>query len=162
MKIVVADLNRCVGCRNCEWACAFSRTGDFQSDQSNITVQLYPEDRFVTTLTCVHCETPVCVQICPQRALKRDPRTNAVVLVEERCIGCRMCLQVCPFGNIYMDPGKRIVHKCNLCEGEPQCIRFCMTKALDFVEIKDLPLKRRRAVDQWLRKSGGIAPGGER
>ena len=161
MKIIAVDLNRCVGCKNCEWACAFSRTGDFKQEQTNIIAHVYPEDRFVATLTCVHCEKPICLAVCPIRALKRDPQTNAVVVEENRCIGCKMCMQVCPFGNIYFDPEKRVVHKCNLCEGDPHCIRFCMTKALDFVEVSDIPMRRRRAVDHKLRKSGGITPGGE-
>jgi len=158
MKIVTVDLNRCVGCRNCEWACAFSRAGDFKREDANIIPHTYPEDRFVATLTCVHCERPICVSVCPTRALTRDLRTNAVIVEENRCMGCQICMQVCPFGNIYLDPGTRIVHKCNLCEGDPQCIGFCMTKALDFVEASDIPARRRRAVDHKLRKSGGIIP----
>ena len=152
MKIITVDLDRCVGCRNCEMACSFYRTGHFKREQSNIWVNLYPQERFIVTLACVQCETAACLSICPNGALKRDPGTHAVVVEESRCIGCKMCVQACPFGNIHMDPEKRVAQKCNLCEGDPKCVRFCMGKALRYAEVNEVPEQKRKAVDYKLRK----------
>jgi Fe-S-cluster-containing dehydrogenase component len=152
VKILSIDLERCVGCQNCELTCSFYQMGDFKRERSNIWVHLYPEERFVATLTCVQCEKPICVKVCPNRALGRDPETNAVVVDESRCLGCKMCMQACPFGSIHMNRDKHVVEKCNLCEGDPKCVRFCMGQAINYVEIDEMPENKRKSVDRKLRK----------
>ena len=151
MKILTVDLERCVGCRNCEYACSFARTGDFKDDSSSIWVDVSPEGMWIGTFVCAQCETPVCLQVCPRSALRRDAQTNAVVVDEVRCMGCKMCLQVCPFGCISFATEKRAIRKCDLCKGDPNCVKFCMTHALDFIEVNDLPKKKRTFVDHKLR-----------
>jgi len=152
MKILSIDLDRCVGCQNCELTCSFYQIGDFKRERSNIWVYFYPEDRFIVTLTCVQCEKPACMTVCPNRALHRDPETQAVVVDENRCLGCRMCMQVCPFGNIHMNREKRLVQKCNLCGGDPKCVRFCMGQAINFVDADDLPEGKRKSLNYRLKK----------
>ena len=152
MKIVWVDLERCVGCRNCEWACSFYQDGHFRREQSNITVNLYPEERFVATLTCVQCEKPLCAKICPVGVITRDPETQAMIVDESRCLGCKMCVQICPFGNIQMNQERHVAQKCNACEGEPKCVRFCMAQALQYVEVKEIPATKRKVLDRRLRK----------
>jgi len=151
MKILAVDLQRCVGCKNCEYACSFARTGDFRDESSNIWVTASPAEKWIVTLVCSQCESPVCLQVCPRRALKRDIRTNAVVVDETRCMGCKICLQVCPFGSISFDSKKGVVRKCDLCEGDPYCVKFCMSHALNFLEINDLPKMKREFIDHRLR-----------
>jgi Fe-S-cluster-containing dehydrogenase component len=152
MKILSIDLDRCVGCQNCELACSFYQIGDFRRERSNIWVSFYPEERFIVTLTCVQCEKPACKTVCPTRALRRDPETQAILVDEYRCIGCRMCMQVCPFGNIQMNPERRVIQKCNLCEGDPKCVRFCMGQAISFVDVDDLPEGKRKFLDYRLKR----------
>ena len=152
MKLVTIDLDRCVGCRNCELACAFSQSGQFERESSNIWVNLYPAERFVVTLACVQCEVAACLNICPRGALQRDPLTHAVVVRQDRCMGCRMCLWACPFGNIRFHDEKHIAQKCDLCEGDPECVKYCMGKALNYMEVNELPETKRKTVDQKLRK----------
>jgi len=152
MKMITTDLDRCVGCRNCEYACSFVQGGDFSSEQANIRVNIYPHERFIATMVCLQCETPYCLQICPSAAIRRSPETNAVVVDQRQCIGCRMCMQACPFGNIFFDAGRRAVRKCDLCDGDPNCVKFCMTQALDFIEMEDLPAQKRKDIDHRLRE----------
>jgi Fe-S-cluster-containing dehydrogenase component len=71
---------------------------------------------------------------------------------ESRCLGCKMCMQACPFGNIHMNRDKHVVQKCNLCEGDPKCVRFCMGLAINYGEINDMPENKRKSVDRKLRK----------
>lgn len=152
MKILSIDLDRCVGCQNCELACSFYQVGDFKRERSNIWVSCHPQERFIVTLTCIQCQNPPCMTVCPVRALQRDPETQAVVVDEKRCIGCRMCMEVCPFGNIIMNHERRIVQKCNLCEGDPKCVRFCMGQAINFVDENDLSEEKRNILNYRLRK----------
>ena len=57
--------------------------------------------------------------MCPTGAIGRDAATDAVLISLERCIGCKMCMMVCPFGNIQSNGAKEPVVKCDLCGGEP-------------------------------------------
>jgi len=158
MKIISIDLDRCVGCRSCEQACSMYGTGGFRRESSNIRVNIYPGERFISTLTCVQCETAVCLEICPSGALARSPETNAVVLDESRCVGCKMCLMSCPFGNIHFNTEKHVIQKCNLCDGEPRCVGFCMPRALNYLEVEEIPELRRAILDSKLRRCLVVRP----
>jgi len=78
----------------------------------------------------MQCDDAPCVVVCPSAALVRHSGTNAVLVVEERCVGCRMCALACPFGAISYWDGK--ARKCDLCGGKPECVRFCPPGALRF------------------------------
>ncbi len=152
MKIISIDLDRCVGCRNCEQACSLYGTGGFDRDDSNIRVDIYPGERLISTLTCMQCESPPCMDICPSGALKQVSPTNAVVVDESRCVGCKMCMMACPFGNIHFSTDRHVIQKCNLCEGDPKCVRFCMSEALNYIEAEDVSeLKRKVAASKLMR-----------
>lgn len=152
MKIIWIELDRCIGCRSCEQACSLYGTGGFSRKDSNIRVNIYPGERFISTLTCTQCETASCMEICPSGALNRDPKTNAVVVDGNRCVGCKMCMMACPFGNIHFNTDKHVIHKCNLCEGEPRCVTFCMPQALNYVEVEEITELRRKIVDSKLMR----------
>ncbi len=158
MKIISIDLDRCVGCRNCEQACSMKGTGGFNRKDSNIRVNIYPDERFISTLTCAQCETASCMDICPSGALKRAPETNAVEVDETRCVGCKMCMMACPFGNIHFDTDKHVIQKCNLCEGEPKCVTFCMAQALNYVEAEEVSETTRTIVDKKLMRCLAVQP----
>lgn len=89
-----------------------------------------------TALSCRQCDEAFCMHICPSGAIVRHKDTGAMVVNYDRCIGCRMCIAVCPFGAIMYDADRRRVIKCDLCGGEPQCVRLCPTRALEFLPKK--------------------------
>jgi len=73
-----------------------------------------------------------------------------MVINYDRCIGCKMCVLSCPLGGVNVDPKTRKVIKCDLCGGNPQCVRFCETKAVDFLEPTVANLaKRRTAIEKY-------------
>ena len=152
MKIISIDLDRCVGCRSCEQAWSLYGTGGFNRKDSNIRVNIYPGERFISTLTCTQCETASCMEICPSGALKRAPETNAIVVDGNRCVGCKMCMMTCPFGNIHFDTEKHVIQKCDLCEGETKCVTFCMAQALNYVEVEEITELKRKIMDSKLMR----------
>lgn len=137
MKIVFADFARCFGCGHCAWICAFRRNGDFKADDANIWVEVDPDARTIFTITCFQCERASCLIVCPTGALQRDPQTRAVVVIADRCIGCKLCITACSFGNIHFDQAHGVAVKCDLCHGDPQCVKFCMAKALQYAEMPE-------------------------
>ncbi len=148
MKTVTIDPKKCVGCRNCEMACAYAQTSKVCiREHSNIKVNVYSDDRFVLPMTCFHCEDAWCLGVCPAHAISRDPETRAVKIDETRCAGCKMCILSCPFGNIHFDHEELVSRKCDLCDGDPECAKHCIAQALNFEEIDDYVARRRVSLD---------------
>jgi len=135
MKTVVVDPARCFGCGHCAWICAFRRGRDFRSEDASIWVEVDLDKRTIFTLTCLQCEHASCQIVCPSNALQRDPVTQAVVVMAEHCIGCQMCISACPFGMMHFDHTRRVAAKCDLCQGDPQCVQFCMAQALRYDDV---------------------------
>jgi Fe-S-cluster-containing dehydrogenase component len=150
MRIVAVDPDSCVACRNCEYACAFKQSGDFDTKESNIKVNFYPEQRACIPWTCVHCSEAWCIEICPAGAIARNPETGAVEIDSSRCAGCKMCLLACPSGSIHFQTREMVSKKCDLCGGDPICVKFCTSGALQFVEIDEAFNHRREQLDNKL------------
>jgi len=91
-------------------------------------------------VNCQHCEEAACVLACPTGAVKRLSPGAPVLVDRERCIGCTMCVQACPFGMMTMGPDGKGALKCDLCirrlaeHLEPACVSACPTGALRFEE----------------------------
>ncbi len=86
-------------------------------------------------LVCLQCAEASCVKVCPVQALRRNLDTGAIEVKKDRCIGCRLCTIVCPFGNIVIDQVEDLDKsiKCDLCGGSPACAAFCPSQALEYL-----------------------------
>lgn len=155
MKIVTMDPSICVGCKNCEYACSFVQKNDFVAKDANIKVNWYPEDRLCIPVTCLHCQEPWCLEVCPANAISRNEASQAVEIDQERCAGCKMCMLACPFGNIHYDKEKKVSGKCDLCGGDPKCVKFCISGALQFEEEEDAFYSKRLMFDNKIKKIFG-------
>lgn len=145
--VLTVDTDRCTGCRTCELACSLHNYGECNPARSRISVIRTQEDGLIATIpvVCQQCAKPLCLNMCPSDALSRDPRTNAVVVDENRCLGCRTCVYVCPFGAPSVDPRLGVAQKCDLCGGEPTCVAVCPKDALKYVGAEEESLRRKRA-----------------
>lgn len=152
MKHITIDLDRCVGCRNCEYACSFQQTGDFGRMDSRIRVNFYPETVTCIPMTCMHCTDGWCMEVCPANAISRDEETGIVAIDEDRCAGCKMCMLACPLGSIHFNTVKLVSEKCDLCGGDPECVKHCISGALQFVEDETLFESKREALDGMLQR----------
>jgi len=150
MRVVTMDPNKCVACYNCEYACSLKQNNDFDRQDSQIRVNFYPENRACLPLTCFHCSDAWCMEVCPAGAILRNPETGAVEIDANRCAGCKMCLLACPSGSIHFDKVRLVSKKCDLCEGDPNCVKFCTSGALQFVEEDEAYSFRRESLDSKL------------
>lgn len=150
MKLVFVEQDRCLACRNCERVCSFQDSGGFRRENTNIWVHIDLDARTIFTLTCLQCETAACLKICPAGAITRDPDVRALVVDEAACVGCKMCINACPFGCIHFENSRRIAAKCNLCGGDPQCVKNCMSGALHYGDINELAAIKRKKIDRTL------------
>jgi Fe-S-cluster-containing hydrogenase component 2 len=88
------------------------------------------------------------MSVCPVKAISRDESLDRVVVDYDICIGCRSCVAICPFGAMNYDVIAKKVSKCDLCDGDPQCVRFCEEKAVDYVEADRVSVSKKRKAAQ--------------
>ncbi len=133
-KIIIIEPSKCTGCRLCEVVCSATKHGAVNPTRARIAVVKWESICLETPILCQQCESAPCVAICPVKALTLDDNLARVNINYDRCIGCRFCVAICPFGAMGIDPADRKVIKCDLCDGEPTCVKFCETKALQYVD----------------------------
>jgi len=140
-KVIFADPSKCVGCGICELACAEYHEKKYGLKFSRIrNVKIGHTIR--VSVTCRFCEKPPCVASCPRNALRSNE--NGVISVdEERCTGCGWCIVACDLGLMLFHPTKRVPITCDLCDGEPQCIKLCPKEALELTTLDAISSKVR-------------------
>ena len=154
MKELLIRTERCLGCRSCELACAIEHSTG-KSLLSAICENPRPQYRVHVTsdgstslpLQCRNCEDAPCLTACLTGALHRD-RRGVVLCNNDLCIGCWMCLMVCPFGTINQNNSERRIVKCDRCpEREiPACVTACPSGALIYREVNQAAAEKRQKV----------------
>jgi carbon-monoxide dehydrogenase iron sulfur subunit len=158
-KILKIDYEKCTGCRLCELVCAVSHHHVSNPARSRIRIIKWEAEGIYVPMACQQCEDAPCAAACPAKALSRNPETGRVELDYDKCIGCRTCVSVCPFGAMHFVPVDRKVIKCDLCDGDPQCVRFCEVGAVQFVDEGDLGLHRGREAARRIHSADKKAAG---
>lgn len=143
-KMLVIDYHKCVGCKNCEMMCSLVHEGVCSPALSRIKVAKDERAGWNVPISCAMCEKPLCVLVCPVGASAKDPGTGLVNIDEQRCIGCRQCVQACPFGHANFNGLKGVAFKCDQCGGEPKCAQFCWTGAITFEPLEEALRERRQ------------------
>jgi Fe-S-cluster-containing dehydrogenase component len=131
--VLFFDPARCTGCRSCETACSFEKYQVCSYTRSHIRHFFNPEKEVFEARYCFHCETPLCAEACPVDAIRKDERTGIVKIDPIKCIGCQLCNFICPLSAPWFDEERRVSVKCDLCDGNPECVKFCSPQALRFI-----------------------------
>jgi len=156
-KIIACRVEHCLGCRSCEIACALAHSQS--KDLHEAVLEAPRPQRRVTVevagahglpLQCRHCEEGLCQLVCPTGAIHRDEKTGITSVDEDLCIGCKLCILMCPLGVLRIGEHNRATIKCDQCldrqaEGErPACVAACPTHALQFVAADEVAKDERR------------------
>jgi Fe-S-cluster-containing dehydrogenase component/formate-dependent nitrite reductase membrane component NrfD len=142
----VIDQSRCIGCHACSLGCKAEHDvplGSYRTWVKYVEKGSFPDTRrFFTVLRCNHCELAPCVEICPVTALYR--REDGIVDFDrDACIGCKACMQACPYDALYIHPDEGTAEKCNFCAHrveiglEPPCATVCPTEAIQVGDLDD-------------------------
>jgi len=158
-RIIVVDIEKCLACKSCEIACALVHSKSkileeavAESPRPRRMLDVERAGEFAVPIQCRHCEDAPCVAICPTGALSQQDGLGPVIVERELCIGCKLCIMVCPFGVLRIGDEGRAVIKCDMCgerlkKGEePACVEACITGALRLVSLEEAARgKRARA-----------------
>ncbi len=152
----VIDQRRCIGCHACTVACKEENQvplGASRTWVKYVERGTFPHTRrYFAVLRCNHCDEAPCVTICPTVALYR--RADGIVDFDgARCIGCKSCMQACPYDALYMDPATGTAAKCHYCAHrtevglEPACVVVCPEQAIIAGDLDDPASRIARLVD---------------
>lgn len=188
---LVIDLDTCVGCHACAVSCKEWNAGGFAAPLTD--EQPYGKDpsgvwfnrvhsyevaatpacgdtpaQPATTLhfprSCLHCEQPACVTVCPTGASYKRAEDGIVLVDEDKCIGCKLCSWACPYGAREYSAVEGVMKKCTLCidriynenlaesERQPACVQACPTRARHFGDLGDPESK----VSKLVAQRGGV------
>jgi sulfite dehydrogenase (quinone) subunit SoeB len=185
---LVIDLDTCVGCHACATSCKewnaggiagpltderpyakdpqgvwFNRVHSYELEADAATKQ--PAQTLHFPRSCLHCETPACVTVCPTGASYKRAEDGIVLVDEDKCIGCKLCSWACPYGAREYSEVEGVMKKCTLCvdriyndkleeaDRQPACVQACPTKARHFGDLGDPESK----VSKLVAERGGVA-----
>lgn len=121
---ILRDYIKCSGCRLCEIACSLQHEGRIWPEASRVRVFMLIPGVEVPHL-CAQCHDYPCVTSCPTNALSVDAKTGAVLVENEACTACGVCIDACPGKVPHLHPNRNHIIICNLCGGHPECAKIC-------------------------------------
>lgn len=165
---LVIDLDTCVGCQACATSCKSWNSTGYSAPLTDVDpygpdpqgpwlnrVHSFEVGAGATSRTvhfprsCLHCETPACVTVCPTGASFKRAEDGIVLVDPESCIGCKLCSWACPYGAREYDAADGVMKKCTLCVDRiynphlpevdriPACVRACPTGARHYGDLGD-------------------------
>ena len=186
---LVIDLDTCVGCHACAVSCKqwnaeatgpdetpygaapsgvwFNRVHSYEVAPTTACggAPAQPAMTLHFPRSCLHCETPACVTVCPTGASFKRAEDGIVLIDEDKCIGCKLCSWACPYGAREYSEVEGVMKKCTLCvdriynenipeeSRQPACVQACPTRARHFGDLGD----EDSAVSKLVAERGGLA-----
>jgi len=129
------DPSSCTGCLSCMLNCALVNEGLNALSSARIQIDLDPFAARWPATVCRQCTKAPCASVCPVGAIQRDPSGEFWHVDYELCIGCRSCVEACPFHAMFFDPLTDKVLKYETCAGNPICVRSCAAGALRWIDV---------------------------
>ena len=162
---LLIDLDICVGCHACAVACKewnvsgisapLPDENPYGAEPDGVwfnrvhSYELEALDESAQPRSCLHCETPACVSVCPTGASYKRAEDGIVLIDADKCIGCKLCSWACPYGAREYSPSEGVMKKCTLCvdriynehipeaQRQPACVQACPTRARSFGDFAD-------------------------
>ena len=130
VKRILVREDLCSGCRACEVACVVWHEGRFGTATARLRIAKTEPLGVDQPQVCRLCGRAPCVASCPTGALRKDEGTGAVLVEPSECTGCSACVEACPFGAVTLHAETGLALICDLCGGEPACVKRCATGAI--------------------------------
>lgn len=140
MKKIIKHPEKCTGCRLCESICALYNERINDPSRSRIRIAKRHDAGLSAPRVCFQCKNPPCRKACEVDAIVKGEE-GIVKIDYDACIGCGACVSACPFGVMISLPEK--VVKCELCGGDPQCVKYCATAAIVYEDLETVAQRKR-------------------
>lgn len=127
----------CTNCGTCESVCEQQAVDVFTFEDEDASLSL--------PIMCMQCEDAACMEVCVAHALYRD-KNDTVLVDRSKCIGCKLCTNACPFGNIEFNYSAKKILKCDLCDGSPDCVKYCPTRAIVYESANEANMSKKRII----------------
>lgn len=154
-NIIIVNPEKCHGCNCCSLACSDTKTGKFNINKARLVVIKFKSEKDLAfPVMCQNCDEPDCMNICPEEAIYRDEKSAAIAINKDLCTECMLCVDACPYGAPWVDRENSVVEHCDLCSGDPQCVKYCSFDALQLVrknEDSTMVRKRKEMQDMLIR-----------
>ena len=145
MKYLYIYPELCTGCRECSLACSLTKFGECNPKKAAVSVVRDEFERLESPIICMQCEDAPCLKFCPQNAYYKEK--EIIKWNKDKCIKCRFCATICPYAAITVL--EKEVIKCDLCDGDPKCVKVCSTNALRYEEeTTELATKRKTLAEK--------------
>jgi carbon-monoxide dehydrogenase iron sulfur subunit len=143
-KVLFIDPEKCTGCMACVLACSLQH-GDTSGPVGSMILPIKLRRQAINIpVVCRQCTRPLCADACPMGAISRDDVTRAMRVDPDLCIGCGMCMIACPLGGISVNAEVGRAVKCDLCAGDPLCVKFCGYGALTYLPEEEATYERKK------------------
>ena len=137
MKLLTYDQTKCNFCGACQIVCSLSKKDRIDPAQARIRIQTAGDTVPLRAVVCQHCEEPVCVTACMRGIIEKDKETGLVKRRFEDCFRCAACHVMCPIGAAVLDEDLKAFVTCDLCCGDPLCVKICPTGALRYENAEE-------------------------
>lgn len=134
-KTIVVDLEKCTGCEMCVDVCSGQKAGVYSDKAARIRILKDEEKAVFVPQICEQCREHPCVDVCPVDAIQYDDSSSIFNVDEGACTGCGACEEVCPYDGIFLN--EDVAMKCDLCGGNPACVKVCYPGALQYLEVTE-------------------------
>jgi carbon-monoxide dehydrogenase iron sulfur subunit len=148
-KVITIHPQKCNGCGLCEIACSLFHLEYIDTSLSRIRVIEWHSDDIFLPNCCQQCAEAPCMAVCPKDAIYWNDDWGRVMVDYDRCVSCGTCMAACPYAAIGFDEIRQMIFKCDLCDGNPQCVHFCEPGALTWDDADMLQAA-------CIRKSAGL------
>lgn len=136
-KVLLFKPEKCIGCRLCEQWCSLHHYKVSNPNRSMIRIGKIHDEMKNFAIYCHQCKDTLCIDGCNYDALEFDKELGCIKIIEENCIGCKQCIESCPYGAPTFNNNSKKIMICDLCGSSPKCVEHCPEKAIIFIESED-------------------------
>jgi Fe-S-cluster-containing hydrogenase component 2 len=156
VRRIFIQKEKCNGCRICELRCSFEHELTFSSALSRIYIQRKEMEGIAIPKTCIICGK--CIETCPENVISKSEKTGAISIDEENCTSCGECVTACPYDVMKIHPLTNKAMTCDLCNGNPQCVKYCPEDVLHYMTAREFSSYRKEEVVRKEKEKPKVVP----
>ena len=158
MKTIAFDPVKCSLCGACSLLCSLVKSQGDVPAVPRIRIETAGNCLPLRAAVCQHCTQPACVDACMRGIIHKDAATGIVTRQQEDCFRCASCAVYCPVGACAEDDATQAFVSCDLCGGDPLCVKICLSGALQYADEREISVLSRRSYAKKTFEAPGEAP----